>query len=80
MTGEITLRGKVLPVGGLPEKLSAARRGGIRRVLVPEGNLPDLREVPPEILREVEVVGIASMEEALAAALLGPGRRGRRRG
>jgi ATP-dependent Lon protease len=70
VTGEVTLRGKVLPVGGLPEKLSAARRAGIREVLLPADNLPDLREVPPEVLRGMKVTGVATVEEALARALV----------
>ena len=70
VTGEVTLRGKVLPVGGLPEKLSAARRGGIREVLIPRANLPDLEEVPKEVLRGLRVRGISSVEEALARGLV----------
>jgi len=70
MTGEITLRGRVLPIGGLKEKLLAAHRGNIRRVLIPEDNRKDLKEIPGKILKALEVVPVAHMDEVLRAALV----------
>ncbi len=70
VTGEVTLRGKVLPVGGLPEKLSAAQRGGIREVLLPADNLADLDEVPPEVRKRLVIRGISTVEEAIRRALV----------
>ena len=69
MTGEISLRGRVLPVGGIKEKILAAHRAGIRRVIVPERNKADLEEVPREVRDELEFVEVHHLEEALAAAL-----------
>jgi ATP-dependent Lon protease len=69
-TGEVTLRGKVLPVGGLPEKLSAAQRAGIREVLLPAANLPDLEDVPAEVRRGLRVRGVEAVEEAVKRALI----------
>ncbi len=69
MTGEITLRGRVLPIGGLKEKLLAAHRAGIRRVIVPERNRHDLDEVPKEVMSEITVVFVSHMSEVIAAAL-----------
>ncbi len=69
MTGEISLRGRVLPIGGLKEKTLAAHRAGIKRVIVPERNKADLEEVPKEILDELEFVFVTKLEEVLAAAL-----------
>ncbi len=73
MTGEITLRGKVLPVGGVREKVLAAYRSGIRRVLIPERNTPDLVEVPKELKRKMEFIFATTMQEVLAAAFTDPG-------
>ena len=56
MTGEITLRGKVLPVGGLNEKLLAAKRYGMNTVLVPDGNRPDIRELDKELKENLEII------------------------
>jgi ATP-dependent Lon protease len=70
MTGEITLRGRVLAIGGLKEKLLAARRAGITRVLIPGDNEKDLEEVPPQILKALSVLPVAHMDEVLAEALL----------
>jgi len=70
MTGEITLRGRVLPIGGLKEKLLAAHRGGIRMVLIPEENRKDLHDVPANILKQVKVVSVAHMDEVLSHALV----------
>ncbi|MDX2054376.1 MAG: endopeptidase La [Polyangiaceae bacterium] len=69
MTGEISLRGRVLPIGGLKEKTLAAHRAGIRRVIVPERNKPDLDEVPKEVRDELEFVFVTKLDEVLAAAL-----------
>jgi len=69
MTGEITLRGKVLPVGAIRDKVLAAHRGGIRRVIIPRENEKDLREVPEEVRRQLDVLPVSHMDEVLAAAL-----------
>ena len=69
MTGEITLRGKVLPIGGLKEKLLAAHRGGIKTVLIPEDNEKDLVEIPKAILKKVEVIPVSTIDEVLKQAL-----------
>ena len=69
MTGEITLRGKVLPVGGIREKVLAAYRAGVKTVILPWRNEADLEDVPEEARRELQVVPVASAEEVLAAAL-----------
>ena len=72
MTGEITLRGRVLPIGGLKEKLLAALRGGITRVLVPKENEKDLADIPENIKRSLEIVPVTSVEEVLEYALVNP--------
>ena len=71
MTGEITLRGTVLPIGGLKEKLLAAGRGGIRTVLIPKENEKDLAEVPKEITAGLTIHAVSHMDEVLGYALLG---------
>jgi ATP-dependent Lon protease len=71
MTGEITLTGQVLPIGGLREKALAAQRAGLKRVILPRGNEPDLEELPPETRRELEFVPVDSIDEVLAAAFDG---------
>jgi len=72
MTGEVTLRGKVLPVGGIREKVLAAYRTGIRRVILPERNAAELVEVPKELKRKMEFVPVSHMTEVLEAALSEP--------
>ncbi|MBI5329225.1 MAG: endopeptidase La [Betaproteobacteria bacterium] len=69
MTGEITLRGEVLPIGGLKEKLLAAHRGGIKKVLIPEDNVKDLAEIPDNIKNRLEIQPVKWVEQVLEAAL-----------
>ncbi|HEY4122252.1 MAG TPA: endopeptidase La [Byssovorax sp.] len=69
MTGEITLRGRVLPIGGLKEKVLAAHRAGIKRIIVPERNRADLEEVPKEVTDELTFFFVSRMEQVLEAAL-----------
>ncbi len=69
MTGKITLRGRVLPIGGLKEKVLAAHRAGIKRILVPERNRPDLEEVPKEVVDELQFFFVSRMDQVLEAAL-----------
>jgi ATP-dependent Lon protease len=69
MTGEITLRGRVLPIGGLKEKLLAAERAGLRRVLIPRDNRKDLEEVPARVRRVLQITPVGHMDEVLNAAL-----------
>ena len=70
MTGEITLRGRVLPIGGLKEKLLAALRGGIKRVLIPEENAKDLADIPANVKNALEIIPVSRMDEVLANALV----------
>ena len=70
MTGEITLRGRVLPIGGLKEKLLAALRGGIKTVCIPEENVKDLVEISDEVKSKLEIVPVARMDDVLKAALV----------
>ncbi|GAB7023982.1 endopeptidase La [Salidesulfovibrio brasiliensis] len=70
MTGEITLRGRVLPIGGLREKLLAAHRGLVKTVLIPDENEKDLKDVPQTILKELEVIPVKHMDEVLEQALI----------
>jgi ATP-dependent Lon protease len=72
MTGEVTLRGRVLPIGGLKEKLLAALRGGIATVLIPSENEKDLAEIPETVKRELEIVPVSHVDEVLARALTEP--------
>ncbi len=72
MTGEITLRGLVLPIGGLKEKLLAAHRAGIKKVLIPKENKKDLIEVPKTILESMEIIPVKNIEEVLKVALIKP--------
>ncbi|MBK9077879.1 MAG: endopeptidase La [Hyphomicrobium sp.] len=70
MTGEISLRGRVLPIGGLKEKLLAALRGGIKTVLIPEENVKDLADIPAEVKKKIEIVPVARLDDVLKVALL----------
>src|ERR1700755_973463 len=72
MTGEITLRGRVLPIGGLKEKLLAAHRGGIKTVLIPEENAKDLTEIPDNIKGNLEIKPVKWIDEVLTVALTTP--------
>ena len=70
MTGEVTLRGHVLPIGGLKEKLLAAHRAGIKKVIIPEDNKKDLTEIPKKILQDIEINTVKSVDEVLKIALI----------
>jgi len=69
MTGEITLRGRVLPVGGIREKVLASHRAGLKQVIIPERNLKDLEDVPKSVLKEMELITVKHMDEVLPIAL-----------
>ena len=71
MTGEITLRGRVLPIGGLKEKTLAAKTAGIKTVLVPEKNRPDVEEIPAEIKNGLEILFVETMDDVIAHAFVG---------
>jgi len=70
MTGEITLRGRVLPIGGLKEKVLAAHRGLVTKVLIPEENKKDIEEIPKRVLKRVELIPVAHMDQVLQEALV----------
>ena len=72
MTGEITLRGRVLPIGGLKEKLLAAHRSGITTVLIPKDNEKDLPEIPDNVKRGLEITPVSSVDEVIHIALVEP--------
>jgi ATP-dependent Lon protease len=72
MTGEITLRGRVLPIGGLKEKLLAALRGGIKTVLIPQENVKDLQDIPDNVKRNLEIIPVATVDDVLKNALSSP--------
>src|SRR3546814_14211437 len=72
MTGEVTLRGRVLAIGGLKEKLLAALRGGIKTVLIPEENEKDLVEIPANITSGLKIIPVSHVDEVLAVALVSP--------
>jgi ATP-dependent Lon protease len=72
MTGEISLRGRVLPIGGLKEKLLAALRGGLKTVLIPKENERDLPEIPDNVKKGLEIVSVSTVDEVLARALVKP--------
>ena len=70
MTGEITLRGRVLPIGGLKEKLLAALRAGIKRVIIPDQNVKDLADISDEVKNALEILPVSRMDEVLEIALV----------
>ncbi|MGA7384545.1 MAG: S16 family serine protease, partial [Methylocella sp.] len=70
MTGEITLRGRILPIGGLKEKLLAALRGGLKKILIPEENAKDLVEIPNPVKNALEIMPVSRMDEVLSQALV----------
>ncbi|WFL77489.1 endopeptidase La [Altererythrobacter arenosus] len=70
MTGEVTLRGRVLPIGGLKEKLLAALRGGIKTVLIPEDNVKDLAEIPDNVQQGLDIIPVAHVDQVLERALV----------
>jgi ATP-dependent Lon protease len=72
MTGEITLRGRVLPIGGLKEKLLAALRSGVKTVLIPSENEKDLADVPDNVKGALTIIPVATVDEVLSHALAGP--------
>ena len=72
MTGEITLRGRVLPIGGLKEKLLAALRAGIKTVLIPKENEKDLAEIPDNVKKGLEIIPVADVDEVLGAGAGAP--------
>ena len=70
MTGEITLRGRILPIGGLKEKIIAAHRGGIEKVLIPQENKKDIEEIPAKVLKKVQLIPVEHMDAVLEEALI----------
>jgi ATP-dependent Lon protease len=72
MTGEITLRGKVLPIGGVKEKILAAHRSGLKTIIVPRENEKDLADIPKNVLDALNVYMVESMDEVLKIALVEP--------
>ena len=70
MTGEITLRGRVLPIGGLKEKILAAHRGGVKHVLIPDENVKDLVDIPKEVKKDIKVTSVNHMDEVISHAIL----------
>ena len=70
MTGEITLRGRVLPIGGLKEKVLAAKNAGIKKVLVPAANTKDIEELDEEITRGLRIVYVSHMDEVLKHSII----------
>lgn len=72
MTGEITLRGRVLPIGGLKEKLLAALRGGVKTVIIPKDNEKDLADIPENVTKGLKIIPVATVDEVLEHALTQP--------
>jgi ATP-dependent Lon protease len=70
MTGEITLLGWVLPIGGLKEKILAAHRGRIKKVIIPRENEKDLKDIPSNVLKQIEIIFVENMDEVLPHALV----------
>ena len=69
MTGEVTLRGRVLPIGGLKEKLLAALRGGLTTVLIPKENVKDLEDIPDNVKKDLKIIPVETVDEVLKHAL-----------
>ena len=69
MTGEINLRGKVMPIGWLREKSIAANRSGLKKILIPKDNVKDLEDVPSTVLKELEIIPVGTIDEVLNIAL-----------
>jgi ATP-dependent Lon protease len=72
MTGEVTLRGRVLAIGGLKEKLLAALRGGVKTVLIPKENEKDLEDIPDNVIKGMQIIPVSHVDEVLAHALVNP--------
>jgi ATP-dependent Lon protease len=72
MTGELTLRGRILPIGGLKEKSVAALRGGIREIVIPQGNVREIEELPADVRDNVRFVPVSTMDDVLRAVLRRP--------
>jgi ATP-dependent Lon protease len=70
MTGEITLRGRVLPIGGLKEKVLAAHRGGIKKILIPKENERDIIDIPASVVKQVEIIPVEHMDEVVKHAII----------
>jgi len=70
MTGEVTLRGRVLPIGGLKEKVLAAHRAGIKTILIPKENEKDIEEIPQQVLKSVTIIPVGHMDDVLRKALV----------
>ena len=71
MTGEITLLGRVLPIGGVKEKVLGAVRAGIRKIILPQQNVADLEDLPEEVRQDLEVIAVEELGQVLAAAIRG---------
>ena len=71
MTGEVTLRGRVLPIGGLREKSIAAHRSGLKKILIPVENVKDIEDVPATVLEQLQIIPVTTLDEVLNIALLG---------
>ena len=70
MTGEITLRGRVLPIGGLKEKILAAHRGGIKQVLIPKENEKDLKDIPASVAKQIKIIPVEHMDEVVTQSII----------
>jgi ATP-dependent Lon protease len=72
MTGEITLRGNVLPIGGVKEKVLAAQRAGVRKMIMPAANKKDLYDIPKKVIRDLEFIYVEDVKEVFREAMAGP--------